>query len=240
MATTFNFSGQVVIVSGAAGNLGRAVVTAFAEAGALLVPVDHHTGRLAAAFPALAAGPHLLAEGVDAANPEDAEHLVAQVVGRFGRVDILVNAAGGFAGGRPVHEAALGEWDQMLHLNLRTALVMSHAITPPMIAQGHGRIIHVGSKSGVQGSANVAAYAAAKSALATLTESQAAELKGKGITVNIVLPSTIDTPENRQAMPKADPAKWVRPQSLAGVILFLASELAADITGAAIPVYGRV
>jgi len=240
MATPFNFSGQVVIVTGAAGNLGRAVVTAFAEAGALLVPVDHRLGRLAAAFPWLAEGPHLLAEGVDAANPEDAEHLVAQVLGRFGRVDALVNAAGGFAGGKPVHEGALDEWEQMLRLNLQTALVMSRAITPAMLAQGHGRIIHVGSKSGVQGSANVAAYAAAKSALATLAESQAAELKNKGITVNIVLPSTIDTPENRQAMPKADPAKWVRPQSLAGVILFLASELAADITGAAIPVYGRV
>ncbi|MGL4650791.1 MAG: SDR family oxidoreductase, partial [Caldilineaceae bacterium] len=139
-----------------------------------------------------------------------------------------------------VHETPLDEWEQMLRLNLFTALTMSRAVTPTLIEQGRGRMIHVGSKSGVVGGANVAAYAAAKSALATLAESQAAELKGKGITVNVVLPSTIDTAENRAASPKADAAKWVQPKALAEVILFLASPPAQEITGATIPVYGRV
>lgn len=239
MTADFDFGEQVVIVTGAAGNLGRAVADAFAHAGATVVAVDHRSGRLAERLPALTDSAHLLAEGVDVSNPDDAERLVAQVMERFGQIDVLVNVAGGFAGGKPVHEAPLDEWEQMISLNLRTALVMSRAVTPQMIEQGRGRIIHIGSKSGVRGGANVAAYSASKSALATLTESQSAELKNKGINVNIVLPSVIDTEENRSASPKADPDKWVTPESLAGVILFLASPLAADLHGAALPVYGR-
>ncbi len=239
-ALPFDFGGQVVVVTGAVGTLGSALAPAFADAGAHVAPIDHRSGRLAKAFPTLDAAHHLLLDGVDAADEQAAAQAVARVLERFGRIDVLVNSAGGFTGGAPIHETPLDEWDQMLRLNLRTALVMSRAVTPQMISQGAGCIVHVGSRAGVVGGANVAAYAASKRALQTLAESQAAELKGKGVTVNIVLPSTIDSEQARAGSPKADPAKWVTPASLAGVILFLASPLAHDVTGAALPVYGRV
>lgn len=237
----FDYRDQVVIVTGAAGNLGGAVARALAEAGATLVLVDHRSGRLERAFPTLAqSGAHELAAPVDLGESDQVQRMVEGALARFGRVDVLINAAGGYGGGQPVHEAALAEWDRLYTLNLRTALHSCRAVLPSMLERRSGRIVNVASKAALQGGANVAAYSAAKAAVIRLTESLAAEVKAHGITVNCVLPSTIDSEENRAAMPKADPAKWVTADSLAGVILFLASPLARDITGASIPVYGRV
>lgn len=236
----FDFSGQVVIVTGAAGNLARALAEAFGNAGAHLVLVDRKPDRLARLYPQWQESQeHLLAPSVDVAQAGQVQAVVQRAVERFGRVDVLVNAAGGYRGGQPFAETPIEQWAETLDLNARTAAAACHAVLPVMLQQGRGRIVNLGAKSGVQGAGKQASYSAAKSAVLRLTESLAAEVKGAGINVNCVLPSTIDTPENRAAMPKADPAKWVTPESMAGVILFLASDWARDIHGALIPVYGR-
>lgn len=237
----FDYHDQVVIVTGAAGNLGRAVAQGLAEAGASLALVDHRSGRLEEALPALAhSGAHELIAPVDLGESAQVQRMVERVIARYGRIDALVNAAGGYGGGTPVHETTLEEWDRLYTLNLRTALHTCRAVLPHMLERRSGRIVNISSKQALQGGSNVAAYSAAKAAVIRLTESLAAEVKAQGITVNCVLPSTIDSPENRASMPKADPSKWVTADSLSGVILFLASSLARDITGASIPVFGRM
>ncbi|MGB9890367.1 MAG: SDR family oxidoreductase, partial [Anaerolineae bacterium] len=167
-----------------------------------------------------------------------ARGVVEEALRRLGRIDVLVHTVGGYRGGQPVHETPLETWQALFDLNVRTALTVTRAVVPVMVAQGAGRIVYVAAKAALEGGKNTAAYSAAKSALVRLTESLAAELRGTGVTVNCVLPSTIDTPQNRAAMPKADPARWVKPEAIADVILFLASDAARAVHGAAIPVYG--
>lgn len=237
----FDFAGEVAIITGAAGNLGQALAHAFGAAGAHLVLVDHKPGRLESLYPALAGTDgHWLAAPVELTDSGAVQALAEGVLSRFGAIDILVNAAGGYAGGKSLAETGLDEWDSIFARNLRTALLATRAVLPSMVVRRRGRIVNVSSRSAYQPGGNMAAYSAAKQAVLKLTESTAAETKSLGITVNCVVPSTIDSPENRAAMPKADPAKWVSAGSLAQVILFLASPLAADITGVALPVYGRV
>ncbi len=234
-----DFSGRVVMVTGAAGNLGSAGARAFRDAGARLVLVDRAPDRLPALFPDLADSPdHHLATSVDLTDADAAQGMVQEAMRRLGRIDVLVHTVGGYRGVQPVHETPLETWQALFDLNVRTALTVTRAVVPVMLAQGAGRLIYVGSKAGLEGGKNSAAYSAAKSALLRMTESLAAELRGTGVTVNCVLPSTIDTPQNRAAMPKADPARWVKPEAIADVILFLASDAARAVHGAAIPVYG--
>jgi NAD(P)-dependent dehydrogenase (short-subunit alcohol dehydrogenase family) len=163
---------------------------------------------------------------------------VGAVVARFGRIDALCNLAGGFQMGDRVHEIPADRWAFMMELNAGSVLRMSHEVVPHMLRAGGGKIVNIGAFSALAGKAEMAAYIAAKSAVIRLTESMAAELRGRGINVNCVLPSVIDTPQNRAAMPKADPAKWVAPAALADVILFLCSPAARAIHGAALPVVG--
>jgi NAD(P)-dependent dehydrogenase (short-subunit alcohol dehydrogenase family) len=236
----FDFSGQVVMVTGAAGNLGSAVARAFQAAGARLVLVDRAPDRLQGLFPDWVDSPdHYLATSVDLTDAGAVEAMVAEAVKRFGRIDVLVNTAGGFRGGTPVHETTLETWDFMLDLNLRTMLVAGRAVVPHMLQQGRGKVVNVATRAALQGSGNLAPYSASKSAVVRVTESMAAELKNQGINVNCVLPSTIDTEQNRQAMPKANFDRWVKPEAIADVILFLASDAARAVQGAAIPVYGK-
>ena len=233
------FESKVVMITGAAGNLGQAAANAFLAAGARLVLVDRHPTRLHELYPALSAtGAHFLATSVDATDPDAVEALTAEVIERWGQIDVLVNTVGGYRAGKPAHETELKTFDFMFKLNVHTAFIASRAVIPFMLARETGKIINVGSKSGLQGQKNAAAYSAAKGALIRLTESMAAELKHAGLNVNCILPGIIDTPENRQAMPKANYERWVKPQSLADLILFLASQAARDIHGAAIPIYG--
>jgi NAD(P)-dependent dehydrogenase (short-subunit alcohol dehydrogenase family) len=154
------------------------------------------------------------------------------------RVDILCNIAGGFRMGQPIHETSDDTWDLMLGLNARSVLNCARAVVPGMLAAGGGKIVNVGAIAALSGKANMGAYIASKSAVIRLTESMAAELREEGINVNCVLPSTIDTPQNRKDMPKADPKRWVAPEALADVVLFLASDAARAIHGASIPVAG--
>jgi NAD(P)-dependent dehydrogenase (short-subunit alcohol dehydrogenase family) len=236
----FDFSDRVVIVAGASGNLGQAVTRAFFAQGANLVLLDRAPDRLPKRFPELAASPdHLLLGSVDAGDAESVERAVKSALERFGRIDALANAVGGYRAGQPVHETPLDTWDFMLNLNARTAFILSRAVVPHMLAQGSGKIVHVAARAALAGARKAAAYSASKAATVRLVESLAAELRRENINVNCVLPGTIDTPQNREAMPKADHSRWVPPEAIADVMLFLASDAAWAVNGAAIPVYGK-
>ncbi|MCS7066172.1 MAG: SDR family oxidoreductase [Fimbriimonadales bacterium] len=235
----FDFSGKVALITGATGALARVVARQFHEAGATLALTSTDDQRLHQLFADLALNPdHLLIGGVDLSDPAQAEAAVQQVVRRFGRIDILVNTVGGYKGGVPVHQTSIEDWDSMLTLNARVAFIVSRAVIPIMLQAGGGKMVHVVGRAGLAGSAGIAAYAAAKGAAIRLTESLAAELKEHQINVNCVLPSVIDTPANRAAMPSADFSRWVPPEAIGEVIMFLCSPAARAIHGAAIPVYG--
>jgi NAD(P)-dependent dehydrogenase (short-subunit alcohol dehydrogenase family) len=229
------FADRTVIVTGAAGNLGRAVAAAFADRGANLVLVDLKEEALARAY---GSGDKLLFAPANLLDAAQAESVAQRAVERFGRIDVLCNLAGGFRMGEPVHATSASTLDFLLDLNVRTLINMSHAAVPRMLAEGRGKVVNVGAFSAQKGAAMMGAYVAAKSAVIRLTESMAAELREQGVNVNCVLPTIIDTPENRASMPDADPARWVAPADLANVIAFLASDSARAIHGAAVPVTG--
>jgi NAD(P)-dependent dehydrogenase (short-subunit alcohol dehydrogenase family) len=228
----------VIVVAGAAGNLGAACARELRAAGARLVLMDHSTDRLSGLFPDWGP-PHVLLNGVNLADAHAASAAARAVLERFGRVDALVHTVGGFAGGKPVWETDDAEWDRMLGINLRTTVNAVRAFVPAMVARGRGRVVAVGARPGVQGMANFAAYSASKAALLRTVETLAAELKESGVTANCVLPSILDTPQNRAAMPDADFSRWVAPEQVARAVAFLLSDAGRDISGAAIPVYGR-
>ena len=232
------FEGKTCLITGAAGNLGRAVAATFASAGASLALVDRDDKSLRAAYGHQAE--RSLALDVDLLNAGAVVKAVRTAVDRFGRIDILCNIAGGFRMGHPVHETPEDTWELMLDLNARSVINTARAVVPGMLAAGHGKIVNIAALAGLDGKANMGAYSASKSAVIRLTESMSAELRDKGINVNCILPSIIDTPQNRADMPRADPRRWVSPEALADVVLFLASDRARAIHGAAIPVTGLV
>jgi NAD(P)-dependent dehydrogenase (short-subunit alcohol dehydrogenase family) len=230
-----DFSNQVVIVTGGTGNLGRAIVCAFSAAGAHLVAPDRNEGQAATLLPELAGSKdHLLPEGVDVTNPDQMDRLVQEVLARFGRIDVLVNTVGGYRAGTPVHETPLETWDLMLNLNARSVFIASRAVIPTMLKQKSGKIVNIGSRSALSAQGGDAAYSAAKSAVARLTESMSAEYKQQGIQVNAVIPSALVSADDLQA----DPTRGVTPDAVAQVILFLCSEAGRIIHGALIPTYG--
>jgi NAD(P)-dependent dehydrogenase (short-subunit alcohol dehydrogenase family) len=236
----FDFTDQVAVVTGAAGNLGGAVARAFHRAGAKLALVDRSADRLPGVYADLSTSPNLFfAPPTDVTNPDSVAASVEAIGSHFGRIDALVNTAGGYRAGTPLHETSPADWDFMLNLNARSVFVMCRAVIPQMLRRKHGRIINVASRAANGGDAGAAAYSASKSAVVRVTESMDAELKEYGISANCILPGLIDTPPNREAMPKADFSKWVAPEAIADVILFLASDGARAVHGAAIPVYGR-
>ena len=229
-------AGRVVMVTGAAGTLGRAVAAAFRETGARLVLIDIAAGGLEAVY-----GKEsdtvlpLVADLADAAALAGA---VAVATAKFGGIDVVCNIAGGFDMGPPVHETSDALWSKMMNMNAGTVLNVARAVVPVMLAAGSGKIVNVGAMGGTVGKGNMGAYSASKAVVIRLTESMSAELRDKGINVNCVLPSIIDTPPNRADMPGADFSKWVSPAALADVIVFLASDKARAIHGAAVPVVG--
>jgi len=224
--------GKVLIVTGALGALGKVVADIALSRGARVAGVDHAPSQMSATAERIEIG------GVDLSDATQAKAAVEAAVKHFGKLDALVNIAGGFAY-ETVGDGDIKTWHRMHTLNLLTALNTSHAALPHLAASPAARIVNIGAIGALQAGAGMGAYAASKSGVHRLTEALAAEWKGK-ITVNAVLPSTIDTPANRASMPKADFGKWVTPQELANVILFLASEGASAVTGALIPVSGRV
>jgi NAD(P)-dependent dehydrogenase (short-subunit alcohol dehydrogenase family) len=232
---------KTILITGATGALGSAVTREFAKTQANMAL----TGRSREKLEWLAAEIGLPAERVltvpaDITQADDVSKLIKAITARFGQVDVLLNIAGGWSGGKPVGETSVKDWDHMLTLNLHSAFLLSRAVLPAMLEAGWGRIIHVSSKTAVEPRAKQAAYAVSKMGLITLTEVIAAEVKGSGVTANVILPSIIDTPANREFMPKADPAKWVPPERIAATMHFLCSDNAASTNGAHIPIYGAV
>lgn len=217
-----------VIITGAGGGLGTAVVKSFLDSGAAVIGVER-AWRQPMPFVTVDA---------DLTTPEGCERMVEDAL-KHGPIDALVHLIGGFGGGSPVWETAVESWDVMMNLNLRAAFLTMRAVLKPMAASRRGRIVAIGSRAAIEPLPHFAGYAVAKAALAALIKNIAAETRDLGITANIVLPSTIDTPANRKAMPKADVTRWVTPESIAKLLVWLASEQSGDVSGAVIPIYGR-
>jgi NAD(P)-dependent dehydrogenase (short-subunit alcohol dehydrogenase family) len=231
-------NGKTIVVTGGFGALGSGVAAAAIDRGASVAVLDVAPSAPRGLTDQL--GPKaLLIGGVDLSSPEGAQKAMGAVKANFGRLDALLNIAGGFQW-EPVEDGKAESWDRMFALNLKTALNACKAALPYLLESGAGRIVNVGAQSALHAAAGMGPYAASKSAVHRLTEALANELKLKGVTVNAVLPSTIDTPANRRDMPEADFDRWVSPADLAAVILFLASDEAKAVTGALIPVSGRV
>jgi NAD(P)-dependent dehydrogenase (short-subunit alcohol dehydrogenase family) len=223
--------GKVVVVTGALGALGSAVTVCAKAMGAKVVMIDY-----APAPPDRASDPLVLG-GVDLTKSEAAAYAMQQAHSAAGRIDALMNVAGGFAW-RPLEDGDAAPWDAMFALNLKTAVNASKAALPFLI-ESKGAIVNVGANTALKAGAGLGPYAASKSGVHKLTESLAQELKGR-VRVNAVLPSILDTPQNRKEMSEADPSKWVQPDDLAKIMLFLASDAARAITGALLPVMGQV
>ncbi|MBN8887992.1 MAG: SDR family oxidoreductase [Rudaea sp.] len=227
-----NLQGKKIAVTGAAGSLGAAIVHAALDAGAVVAAVDH--------APVAAVDSKNLHEfgGVDLASDEAAQKAFATIDEKLGGLDALVNVAGTFRWEKVEH-GRLATWDLLFNVNLRTAVASSMAALPLLAQSKAGRIVNIGAAGATKAAAGMGAYAASKAGVAKLTEALAEELKDRGVTVNAILPTTIDTPVNRKDMPDADHSRWVKPEQIAAVILFLLSDEAQAVTGALIPVAGR-
>ena len=235
-----DFSDQVIAITGAAGNLGRAAASAFYKAGAKLAVIDRRREDIKVVFgDDIPEGEYCYPVSADLMDEDSVAEMAGSIIERFGRVDVLVNTAGGFTMGPSVAETPLSTWEFMLNLNARTVFLVNRAIIPYMLQQNKGKIVSIAARAALSGKANMAPYIISKSAVVRLTESMAAEMHDHNINVNCILPGTIDTPRNREENPDADFSKWVTPQAIADVILFLSSNSARAINGAAIPVYGR-
>jgi NAD(P)-dependent dehydrogenase (short-subunit alcohol dehydrogenase family) len=233
------FAGKIVLVAGGTGGLGRAVSLAFLEEGAK-VAVTYRDEKEFGALKSAAGSTGSLLKGypVDVTDENETKQLISKIVAEHSRLDAMINTVGGYAGGTKLWESETKIFDQMLALNFRSGLVLSRAVIPSMLQQKGGAIVNVASKAAVDPAGGLAAYAASKAAAVAMIDSLAEDLKGTGVRVNTILPSIIDTETNRKAMPKEDFSKWPKPEDIARVILFLCSDDAKVIHGAAVPVYG--
>jgi NAD(P)-dependent dehydrogenase (short-subunit alcohol dehydrogenase family) len=217
--------GKVVLITGGAGALGQTVVPVFVSAGASVILGDRNPVQV----------PGVTALKADFTDQTQVRNLVDEVIRTSGRLDALINLIGGFATGRVV-ETDVSVWQRMLTTNLTSAFLLSQAVLPSMLQRGQGRIVHVAARAALEPFSGAAAYIISKAGLIGLIRTLSLELAGSGVTVNAVLPSTIDTPANRRAMPTADPSRWARPDSIAQTLTFLASDAASQTNGALIPV----
>ncbi len=233
------FKDKVIVITGAAGNLGRAVARAFAQHGARLAMLDLNEQTIQAVIDDLPAGANAKAYAVNLLEAESVNQTMQSVAHDHGRIDVLANIAGGFSMGPLTQDTPDRDWDLMMNLDARAVFYTARAAIPCLLDNGGGRIINVSARAALEGKGRMGPYCASKAAVKTLTESLAAENKFDGINVNCILPGTIDTPQNREAMPDADFSHWVPPEALADVVLLLASGAARCVTGAAIPVYGK-
>ena len=233
------FEGRVVLVAGGTGGLGRAVSLAFLADGARVVVTYRNEAEFGALKEAAGrAGSSLEGHRVDVTDENAVRELVESIVQAHGRLDAMVNTVGGYAGGIKLWELETKTFEQMLALNLRSGFALARAAVVPMLKQKYGSIVNVAAKAAVDHGGGAAAYAASKAAAVAMMDSLAADVQGSGVRVNSILPSIIDTEANRKAMPGADFATWPKPEDIAKVILFLCSEDARVVHGAAVPVYG--
>lgn len=223
---------KIAVVTGANGGLGTFVTQALLDAGATVVGVSRDIQQSDFNNPAFTALPADLLTGAGAAT------MVASVVARFGKLDVLAHTVGGFAGGQSVAETDDATFQRMFDLNLNSTFYLLRAAIPALRKTGNGRIIAIGSRAALEPGAGVGAYSASKAAMVSLIRTVALENKDAGLTANVILPGTMDTPANRKAMPNADASKWVQPATIASLIVWLASESGRDVNGAVIPVYG--
>ncbi len=231
--------GKLALVAGGTGGLGWAVSLAFLEQGWTVALTYRRREEWEALQSAAGAGGERLeGYGVDVTDQTAVSGLIDSVARKHGRIDALVNAVGGYARGVRLWELDAKVFEQMLALNLRSGFALSRATVPVMLKQGSGSIVNVAAKAAFDHAAGASAYAASKAAAVAMMDSLAADLKGTGVRVNSILPSIIDTEANRKAMPKSDFAKWPKPEDIARVILFLCSDDAKVVHGAALPVYG--
>lgn len=227
-----SMKGKVVLVTGADGGLGTHVTRAFLEAGATVLGVSRTIQQ--SSFDS----PNFTAFRGEVSTREGAQVLIDQLIARFGRLDVLAHTVGGFAGGKSLAETDDATFQQMLDLNLNSVFQMLRAAIPHLRRAGNGRIIAIGSRAAVAPGAGIGAYSASKAAMVSLIKTAALENKDAGLTANVILPGTMDTPGNRKAMPDADTSKWVQPASIASLIAWLAGDAGKDVNGAVIPVYG--
>lgn len=235
---TYDFSGKVVLITGGTGALGRAVAQTFGTLNATTVVtyiIDEEREDVKAKIKTIA---ELVK--ADITKEDQAKKLVSHVINTYDRIDVLVNVVGGYLGGKTVAELDETEWDKMMSMNLKSAFLISKHVIPLMVSAKHGKMVHISSRTGLKSDGYDSAYSASKSGLIRLVESISEEVKEHNINVNCILPSTIDTEANRKAMPNSDFSKWVKTEDLAKVVLFLCSEEAKVINGAAIPAYGLV
>ena len=232
---THDFSNKVVLITGGTGALGRAVVEAFTSSNAASI-ATYITDKEAENVKTRIGTLELIK--ADITQEDQVRKLVSQVVQKHGRIDVLVNVVGGYIGGKKVSELEESEWDEMMNLNLKSAFLISKHVLPIMVHAKNGKIVHISSRTGLKSSVHDSAYAASKSGLIRLVESISEEVKEYGINVNCILPSIIDTDANRKAMPNSSFSKWVKTGDLTNLVLYLCTEEANVINGAAIPAYG--
>lgn len=236
-----DLSNKTVLITGASGGLGRVVAQSLAQTGARLALTARRMGDLQALGEALGlSDERLLLIPADLANPAEVAALIEAIAARWGGVDILLNLAGGWGGGADLADTAVEDWERVLQSNLQTAFLINRAVLPYMVKQGWGRIVNIASRAAVEPRARQAAYNVAKAGVVALTASIAAEYRRKGVAANVILPSIIDSAENRAQMGEADRSRWVNPEQLAALLLFLCSPAGGELNGASIPVYGRV
>ena len=232
----YDFSNRTVLVTGGTRALGRAITSAFIRCNAEVIS-SYVVGKEIEQLKTETRSAVQLIKA-DVTKEEEVKRLVSNIISKYGHIHILANVVGGYFGGKSVSELDEKEWDLMITMNLKSAFLISKHVIPQMILSKYGRAVHVSSRTGLRSTGNDSAYAASKSGLIRLVESLAEETKESNINVNCIMPSMLDTEANRKAMPTADFSKWVKPEDLANVVLFLCSEDARVITGAAIPTYG--
>ncbi len=225
-------AGKVALITGAKGALGSRVTRAFLEAGASVAGVSRSISGSDFDHPRFAAVP------IELSSSGAAESALDQAVAQFGRVDALVHLVGGWAGGSRLEDTSEETFEAMLNVNLRSAFFMMRSAARRMRAQGSGRLLAIASKAAREPQPKAGAYSVSKSGLVALIQAFAAELRGTGVTANVLMPGTMDTPQNRAAMPGADPSRWVPPEQVARMLVYLASDAASAISGAAIPILG--
>jgi NAD(P)-dependent dehydrogenase (short-subunit alcohol dehydrogenase family) len=230
------FAEKVVLVTGGTGGLGKAVSLAFLQEGANVAVTFRREQEFTDFQKAAGNANRLYGKQANLTSEDDVRVLTEELVAKYGRINVLVNSVGAYAGGTPLWELDPKTFDLMLDLNLRAGFLLARAIVPVMLKQRSGAIVNVASQAAVDHAAGAAAYVASKAAAVSMIDSLAGDLKGTGVRANSILPSIIDTEANRKAMPKADYAKWPKPEEIARVILFLASDEAKLVNGASVPV----